>query len=229
MRIGRILGIVLGLAAAPGCTGSLFQSKAVAPAVYLLSANLAAPAPPVELPARVSADLAVQRPRVRAGLNTDRIAVLYPDRRLDYFAGARWSGPIDEVLQDLAVQGFRTAAHLRNVNADASAFASGYWLEIEVLDFQAEYSGALAAPMIHVHLLARLGNAGDRRIIDTVDVSAHEPALGNRLTPIVDAYERATDAALSDLVKEVARSLAVSLEHAGAGGVGQAVTPVGAR
>ncbi len=46
-----------------------------------------------------------------------------------YFADARWSGPLDEVLQDLALQAFRSGAGLRNVSADASAFASGYWLE----------------------------------------------------------------------------------------------------
>ena len=103
------------------CSGSLFRSKAVPPSIYLLSAppgiNAAASSASASAaaPARLAADLAVLKPRVRAGLDTDRIAVLYPDRRLDYFADARWSGSLDDVVQDLAVQAFRNGARLQNV------------------------------------------------------------------------------------------------------------------
>ena len=92
--------------------------------------------------------------------------MLYPDRRLDYFADARWSGPLGDVLQDFTVQEFHSRTHLRTVNGDASVFASAYWLEIEVTDFQAEYTaGRRRRPRSHVHLLARIGNSGDRRIL----------------------------------------------------------------
>jgi ABC-type uncharacterized transport system auxiliary subunit len=198
-----LLGVCAGFA---GCTGSLFQSKAPPAPIYLLTAKLGTAAQ------AVPADLAVLRPRVRAGLDTDRIAVLYPDRRLDYFADARWSGPLDEVLQDLALQAFGTGAHLRNVSADASAFTSAYWLEIEVVDFQAEYTSQSAAPTIHVHLLARVGGAGDRRILGTVDASAREIATDNRVPAIVDAYERAAGAALAEIVTGTSRTL-LGLEH----------------
>ncbi len=110
---GATVGVLLAACAVlHGCTGSLFQSKAVPPSVYMLSAH----ASPGQL--NLPADLAVMRPRLRAGLDTDRIAVLYPDKRLDYFADARWSGPLDEVVQDLTVQAFAAGARLRNVSAD---------------------------------------------------------------------------------------------------------------
>jgi ABC-type uncharacterized transport system auxiliary subunit len=159
----------------------------------------------------VGADLAVLKPRVRTGLDTDRIAVLYPDRRLDYVANARWSGPLEDLVQDLAVQVFRADVRLRNVSADASAFASGYWLEIEVADFQAEYAPAGAPPTINVRLIARVGSAGDRRILGTFDAVARQPAADNRLTAIVDAYERAADAALTEIVAGTSRTLADTL------------------
>ena len=41
-------------------------------------------------------------------------------------------------------------SHLRTVNGDASVFASAYWLEIEVTDFQAEYASPRLAT-VHVH------------------------------------------------------------------------------
>jgi ABC-type uncharacterized transport system auxiliary subunit len=157
-------------------------------------------------------DLAVLKPRLRIGLESDRIAVLYPDRRLDYFADARWSGPLGEVLQDLVLQEFHSRANLRTVSSDASVFSSTYWLEIEVTDFQAEYASAAAAPTVRVHFLARLGSSGDRRILGQYDAGAEQPAADNRLTAIVDAYSRAADAALTEIVAHVDETLARASE-----------------
>jgi len=201
MKYRLLIGL---LALAPsGCTGSLFHSNAPAIATYQLSVD----AKPAGAP--LAADLAVLIPRVRSGLNNDRIAVLYPDRRLDYLAAARWSGPVDEMLQDLALQAFREAGQLRNVDTDASAFASGYWLEIEVVDFQAEYPAgqADAAPTVHVHLLGRVGAAGDRHLLEDVQADARQQAADNRMTAIVAAYNQATTSALTQLVAATTEAL----------------------
>jgi len=199
------------------CTGSLFQSKAVPPAVYMLSAGIqsagsgaAAPGMPTGggPTSTMPFDLAVLKPKLRTGLETDRIAVLYPDRRLDYFADARWSGPLGEVLQDLVLQEFHSRANLRTVSSDASVFSSAYWLEIEVTDFQAEYTSAATAPTVRVHILARIGGSGDRRILGQFDASAVQPAADNRLPAIVEAYVHAADAALTEIVAHVDETLA---------------------
>jgi ABC-type uncharacterized transport system auxiliary subunit len=198
------IALLTACIALPGCTGSLFQSKTVPPSVYLLSAHVA----PVHSSA--AAELAIMRPRLRAGLDSDRIAVLYPDKRLDYFADARWSGPLDEVVQDLAVQAFAGAARLHNVSAEGSAFASGYWLELQVNDFQAEYPASGGVPTVHVNFTARLGTAGDRKLLGSFDAVADQAASDNRLTAIVDAFERACNAALEQLVLDTSRTLAGS-------------------
>jgi len=210
----RLLCAVCALALS-GCGGSLFQSKVPPPSVYLLSAGAAAPSG-----AEIPADLAVLKPRVRIGLDSDLIAVLYPNRRLDHFAGARWSGPLDEVLQDLAMQVFRARANLRSVHAESSAFGSGYWLEIDVEDFQAEYSadtgaGGSAAPTIHVHLLGRVGSSADRRILGQFEADDRQRAADNRLTVIVEAYNRAADTALAQIVADTTRTLGKTLEAGG--------------
>jgi cholesterol transport system auxiliary component len=201
-------GALLSFAA---CTGSLFKSKAAPPTIYMLAAGAGAPAagsPAAAAPAAaIPVDLAVLKPKLRAGLETDRIAVLYPDRRLDYFAAARWSGPLAEVLQDMAVQEFHSRGRLRTVSGDASVFASGYWLEIEVADFQAEYGPAASAPTVHARFLARIGRADDRRILGQFDASAVQPAAENRLSAIVDAYARAAGAALLQIIADVDETL----------------------
>lgn len=193
------------------CTGSLFQSKVAPPTIYVLTPG-AVPAAPAAPAAEISVDLAVLKPRLRPGLETDRIATLYPDRHLDYYAGARWSGPLAEVVQDLAVQEFRSRAHLRSVSGDASVFGIAYWLEIEVTDFQAEYTSTAEAPTVRVHFLARLGHSGDRTIVGQFTANAQQPATENRLTAIVDAYAHAADAAMGEIVAQAGDTLAKSSE-----------------
>jgi ABC-type uncharacterized transport system auxiliary subunit len=211
------LALVLPALCLAACTGSLFQSKAAPPAVYLLSPGAGSPDPRAPAaggpPATtIPVDLTVLKPRLRPGLESDRIAVLYPDRHLDYFAGARWSGPLAEVLQDLAVQEFRDHAGLRSVSGDASMFASAYWLEIEVADFQAQYASAAAAPTVHVHFLVRLGSSGNRRILGQFEADVLQPAAENRLSAIVEAYAHATDAAWGEIIAHADDMLAKTSE-----------------
>jgi ABC-type uncharacterized transport system auxiliary subunit len=206
------LALALALVCPAACTGSLFKSKAVPPTIYMLSAGsapLAAPAGDSAPQPAIPLDLAILKPRLPTGLATDRIAVLYPDRHLDYFADARWSGPAGDVLQDLAVQEFlHSRRHLRTVSGDTSVFASAYWLEIEVTDFQAEYTAASSAPTVHVHFLARIGESGDRRILGRFEADARQVAAENRLTAIVDAYARAAAAALAEIAVQADEALA---------------------
>jgi cholesterol transport system auxiliary component len=184
-----------------GCAGSLLQTRRTEPDVYMLTAHV--PAAPAAV---LRDDVSVQQPRVRAGLDNERIAVLHADHRIDYFSGARWSAPLGALVQDLALQALRGGARLRNVTAEDSAFAGGFWLEIEVLDFQAEYAST-GLPSAHVHLLARIGNAGDRHMLGAVDADAVRPAAADRLGAIVEAYEAASDAALAEVVAGTLRTL----------------------
>lgn len=212
--MNRTIALIVLAALCAACTGSLFQSKAAPPTIYVLSAGpgpIAAPGgDPAPQPV-IPVDLAILKPRLPTGLATDRIAVLYPDRRLDYFADARWSGPAGDALQDLAVQVFlHSPMHLRTVSGDASVFSSAYWLEIQVMAFQAEYTSASAAPTVHVHLLARIGESGDRRILGRFEAEARQPAAENRLTPIVDAYARAAHTALAEIAVKADEALAAA-------------------
>ena len=192
----------------PGCAGSLFKNKTAPPTMYLLSATPKSRAADSAVTEAAPAELAVLKLRVRVGLDTDRIAALYPDRRMDYFADVRWSGPLDEVLQDLAVQEFHLNPGLRNVSADASVFASTYWLEIEVADFQAEYSAAGSAPTVHVRFTARVGKSADRRVLGRFEPDIHEAAADNRMSAIVEAYSRAVDKAFAEIAVGTAQTLA---------------------
>jgi ABC-type uncharacterized transport system auxiliary subunit len=93
-----------------------------------------------------------------------------------------------------------------------SSFGTGYWLEIDVVDFQAEYAAAgppagAAPPTVHVRLAARLGASGDRHVLGQFEADVRESAADNRLTAIVDAYDRAASAALGKIVADTSRAL----------------------
>jgi ABC-type uncharacterized transport system auxiliary subunit len=212
MALPLSMVLTLFMALLTACAGSLFKNKDAPPTMYLLSATPKSSAVDSAKTPSEPIDVAVLKLRVRAGLDTDRIAALYPDRRMDYFAGVRWSGPLDEVLQDLAVQEFHSNSGLRNVSADSSVFASPYWLEIEVADFQAEYAAAGSAPTVHVHLLARVGNAGDRHVLGRFEPDIHEAAADNRMTAIVEAYNRAADKALAEIAAGTAQALSAKAQ-----------------
>ena len=197
----------LALLAIAGCSGSLFKDTTPPPTLYMLSAARQSPSADPQAAASAAPNLSVLLPRVRAGLDTDRIAALYPDRRLDYYADVRWSGPLDEVLQDLEVQEFHAHSGLRNVSADRSVFASPYWLEIEVLAFQAEYSAPNTTPVVHVHLLARVGDSASRRVLGSYEPDVREAASDNRMSAIVDAYNRAAAKALAEIASGTVSTL----------------------
>lgn len=201
----RLTLVILALAVA-SCTGSLLQSKAPPISVYLLTV---APAPGG---AKTSLDVKIRTPRVRAGLDSDRIAALYADRQLDYLSGARWSGPLDEVAQDLALQAFAGRVDVPGVQAASSTFGGAYWLEIDVEDFQAEYAASAAAdsaapPTIHVRLTARLGGSTDRRVIGQFAAEERVAATDNRVTAIVAAYNQAASAAFSSIATQTIEAL----------------------
>ena len=77
-------------------------------------------------------------------------------------------------------------------------------------DFQAEYDGSKpdGAPSVHVQLIARVGNAGDRRMLGHFEADARQPATANRLSAIVDAYDRAANQALLQIAADCAAALA---------------------
>jgi len=200
--LAALVGAVLALSLV-ACSGSFFKSSAPATSTYLLSITNEAQAGAVAIPA----DLTVLMPRVRTGLDNDRIAALYPDRRLDYYAAARWSGPLDEVVQDLALQAFH--GRFRNVGTDTSAFNGGYWLEMEVADFQAEYGPAPdAGPTVHVRMRVRVGSGSDRHVIGGFEADARQATAENRLTAVVAAYETAAQRAFGEIVEKSTQILA---------------------
>jgi cholesterol transport system auxiliary component len=201
------------------CTSGIFESKQPVQQTYVI-----APAPPQEqssphteaqAPADaaipLAVDLAVARPLARPGLDTERIAVLYPDRRLDYYAASRWSATAEVVVQSLLVESLRNSGRLHSVQSDLSAFGGEYLLQTELRDFQAEYADKTRAPLVRVTLVCTLGHIHGRQPLATYSASANATAAGNSMRAVVAAFEGAYAQAARSIVNDTLAALAAAV------------------
>ena len=180
-----------------GC-GGLLRSHEVPPTVYELHAR------PIErVTERVDATLMVSRPIGRPGFEGDRIPVRLPDRRLDSYAGGRFSGPLPRVVETLLVDGLRSAGGFRAVVGDRSEFSGRFLLQTEIVDFAAEYAAGGGPPVVHVTLRAELGTVGDRHLLASLEGSAVVTATADRQREVAAAFEAAAAEATTQLVGAV--------------------------
>jgi ABC-type uncharacterized transport system auxiliary subunit len=185
------------------CFGGL-ERNAPVPAVY----RLAAPAIPGG-PA-IGADLLVLRPVVAPGLRTDRVANSWAGNRIDYYAGARWSGEVGPVVQDALVQAFRTAGRLRTVEGDPGRFLATHVLDIEVTRFEADYAAG-AVPVARVTLTATVARYDNRKALVTTTVAAETAAGANTLSTVVAALNDAFGKAATEVVQQASDAIVADL------------------
>lgn len=193
------LGAGTTLLLAGGCSG--LHSKEGAPQTYTLVS--VAPPAVVSTPAG-AATVQVLRPLAAPGLDTEGIALLRDTHRLDYYAASRWPAPLPDLVQTLAVDALRAAGHFRAVQPDATALASDDVLQIEIRHCEVEYSGD-GSPVVHVQLLATLGQRSDRALLANVTAESSKSASENRMQSVVSAFQAAIDDALNQLAAKLAQ------------------------
>lgn len=198
-----ILFLMALLAWLTACSGGL-RSGAPPEQIYVLHAGAAATGTPLP------AVLAVPRPAVQPGLDTDRIALLRASNELDYFAASRWGDSLPRVVEALALQtlqggdGFATT-----LSAERVALRGDFELLLTVRRFEAEYPVGDALPSAQVAIDCVLVTGLPRRVLGRCDGLATQPAADNRMGKIVDALDIAAQRALAEV-----RSKAVALARA---------------
>ncbi|KPV41020.1 hypothetical protein AN478_03550 [Thiohalorhabdus denitrificans] len=197
-----------------------------APALYRLNAPPPDDRPSGEERAGESAMMAVEVPRVAPGLGTDRIALIRDERRIDYFAGARWVRPLPELLQDFFVESLGHG--LPEVQGARSGEVRGaeYRLRVVVRDFQAVYpEGMDGPPRVRVTLEGSLERpeAEAIRIRRTRD----RVAPANRLEAVVGTLEELLADAYGALLRSLAEELGPGAAKEGHAGTSLARGPHG--
>jgi len=144
--------------------------------------------------------ISIPDPVLPAGLKTDRIA-LYLDggRRLDFYSGARWAAPLDEVLQDMIIDSGRGAIPHAIFDGGDVRLPARYRLVVSVVDFYPLYSGdAQGIPLLKVSLSFTVIQASDGTVLARFSQSAEAVARENSLTAITSGLEQLLQSALAD-------------------------------
>jgi cholesterol transport system auxiliary component len=201
LRFGAVLSTALMCTAC----GSLFESDIPAATRYVLAA-----VPPAASPSTTAAsevDLAISRPDVAPGLDTEGVAVLR-GRQLDYYRAAKWGGTVTEVVQALLINSFQDQHLFRSVVAEQTRVSGDYIFDVDVRDFQAEYAAGDGPPVAHVTIIGRLIRLADREMISTVSATASKAATENRMGPVAAAFESAAQQVALELANKTAAATA---------------------
>jgi ABC-type uncharacterized transport system auxiliary subunit len=178
--------------ALPGCSG-LLHSSAPALQLYVLQ-----PLPTVSsgsAPPAAAPTLRIARPLPGPGLNTDRIALLRPGNRLDYYAGSRWSAPLTELVSDLQLSVLSADSAWSAVADDRSSFNTDYLLQTSIESFTAEYAES-GPPVIRIALHCLLIRRSDGTLLGSFAVTQRQAAQENRMGSVVLAFSQAADQAI---------------------------------
>ena len=193
----RQLPIVLALlGAVSGCT-SLLPSPPAPRQLYSLTA-------PSAFPGLGSAKqpwtLVVDDPGAASGLDSDRIAVRETPLRLRYYADARWVEPAPEMVRKLIISAFDNAGRLQGVGPSSVSLNPKYRLSTRLAQFEAVYPDRAKAPEVQVKLDATLTRELSQNVVASQTFAATRQAASAAVPDVVDAYNRALDAVLKDLI-----------------------------
>jgi cholesterol transport system auxiliary component len=182
------------------CSGLLNSNQPAEQVYYLRAPAGATPATPAA--ASGASSVRVGRPVADPGRESTYIVLVQPDHRMSFFSGARWPGPVTDMLESLTVQTLRASGQWSSVEESASPFPSDYLLQTTVRRFEADYSGG-AVPDVYVVLDCIVGRREGRDVLATFVVTGKASASANRLGEVVTAFEQATSQALDSLGQQL--------------------------
>jgi cholesterol transport system auxiliary component len=204
----RLLTIALVLCAS-GCVGSLLETKMAVPDVYVLNAAQGSASATQTIPT----DVAIARPAAAPGLDSERIAVLHEARRLDFYREAQWGTALPHVVQWLTVSTLQNEKLFRSVTTEQGRVSADYLLDLDIRDFQAEYTNDSSPPTVRVTIVGSLIRIHDRKLIGVLPSSFTATASENRLGAVVRAFESAAQQATVSLGKQAADAITTSSMH----------------
>ena len=161
-------------------------------------------------PAKGAAAVVVPKPELPPGLaTTQRIALVFGQgAQMDYYADARWSAGLDELMQAVLIQAARSGLKGTVVNTPELGGSARARLAVKVTDFQPVYKDTPdTIPILTVGLtvtvLAQPGGAA----LTQFSVKKTAPAAANTLTEVTKGLEALLQAAAEEAVQKAAPAL----------------------
>jgi cholesterol transport system auxiliary component len=189
------LAVTASALALSGCGDLLGPPPA--PQMYVVRPDFPAPATP---PAKLAWSLSIMRPSAPGALDSDRIAILQPDAKMDYYADAQYPDALPGLVQTALLEGFEKNGALAGVARDSDALHADYDLFLDIKDFEARYAVADGVPEAMVTITARLATAHGRAIAGSLTLSQSVPASANSVGAATQALQQALTAVASGIV-----------------------------
>jgi ABC-type uncharacterized transport system auxiliary subunit len=197
--------LLLSSLALSGCisVGGASSKNEPAPSVYTLHVT-AAKVNPGTL--HKSAVIVVPTPEVPAGFGTDKIALSFEeDHRLDYYAGAKWSARLDDLLQDFIIQTMRRALPGVTVGTPDLGASAQYRLTVQVVDFQPVYpKTADTAPRLDVALTLTLAALPGGAVKTSISLKRSAQASANTQTAVTTGMEQLLQSVMDEGSQKIA-------------------------
>ena len=144
--------------------------------------------------------LAILRPDVAAGLDSDRIALTQPDGTMDYYAKAGYADRLPAIVQQALLDGFESSGRIDAVAREQDALHADYDLAVEFKDFAAHYSQQDGIPGVGVAITVKLTTAHGRNIVGSFSTTQTATASANSAGAAAQALQQALGAAVTQIV-----------------------------
>ena len=180
VRCAMLIGLALGMTA---CI-SVNLGDPPPPTVFTLQTSDAQlKTRPMQM--RGSAVVVVTKPEMPPALATDRIALFFEqDRRIDYYADAKWSGKLDDVVQEVLISRAQQRLPMTVVGTQSRALGD-YRLSVKITNLEPVYKAAAdAPPRLDVEMTVTVIALPQERVRTQFTVKKSAQASENRLTPI---------------------------------------------
>ena len=208
MRNHRLIALIpiLGLAGCislPPLLGGMKEAKPES--IYTLHSGTAASAKP----AMGNNIVVVPKPELPPGLETERIALSFEGgRRLDYYADAKWSAPLDSLLQNFVIDKVQQKLPGKVVGTQDLGGSAKYKLALKFNEFGPFYEGMPdKPPRLDVGVTVTVIAAPKDTVKTQFTLKKSAPVEANNLTTITGGLEKL----LQDVTEEALAKAAPSL------------------
>lgn len=161
----------------------------------------------IKQPANVN--LAVPQVNMPEWLDSSHIVLRRGNNQLDYYAEARWAADAGIMLKEVVVDSLISNQVVTNVNQSQHKVHADYLLVLEVTSFEAYYPKPDAPPVIKVAMHGKLIAMPGGTVHYQFNIENTTAAKSNNMSAIINAFDKSTQACLTELVQHTARGLAV--------------------
>ena len=188
----RLGALALCLVLLAGCAGVF--STGPAPKRMFLN-----PEPPAQITGTKTTretQIIVSLPTAWLAVDTDAIALLFPNREIRYLSGVRWAGTVPGLVQSFLIDALGATGAFQGVAGDSTGISSQVRLACDIRQFLLRYDDPNQPPTAVFDATFRLINLRNGEIISTLPLLLTAPATGTSAQDLVNASEKVMSEAL---------------------------------